>query len=117
MIDIEQAIDLIEYGLAVSGYNVIPKLSAFKIQDLFEIFQEEHGLQYDLGVPRISEKLHEMMVSKEEATRVHELNETFYMHYKNIHDTSADWEFTSDQTVVTKEQLKSILEIYNYFKP
>ena len=37
MVDIEQAIDLIEAGLEVSGYNVIPNLSAFKVKDLFEI--------------------------------------------------------------------------------
>ncbi len=117
MIDIEQAIDLIEAGLKVTGYNVIPKLKAFKIQDLFEIFAEEHGLKYDLGVPRISEKLHEMMVSKEESTRVYDYNDIYYMHYKTIHNATADWEFTSDQTAVTKEELKLILEGYNYFKP
>jgi UDP-glucose 4-epimerase len=74
MIDIDEAIDLIEHGLKVSGYNVIPKLKAFKIQDLFEIFAENFGLQYDEGVPRISEKLHEVMISKEESPRIFEKN-------------------------------------------
>ncbi len=69
MIDIEQAIDLIEYGLQVTGYNIIPNLRSFKVQDLFEIYKEEFGLEYELGEPRISEKLHEMMISKEEVPR------------------------------------------------
>jgi len=120
MIDIEQAIDLIERGLKVSGYNVIPNLKSFKIQDLFEIFAEQYGLQYDLGQPRISEKLHEMMVSKEEVPRtVYNLeHDTYYMHYKNTHEGKFKWEeFTSDITVVTKKELQLILENYNYFKP
>jgi UDP-N-acetylglucosamine 4,6-dehydratase len=120
MIDIEQAIDLIERGLKVSGYNVIPNLKSFKIQDLFEIFAEQYGLQYDLGQPRISEKLHEMMVSKEEVPRtVYNLeHDTYYMHYKNTHEGKFEWEeFTSDITVVTKKELQLILENYNYFKP
>jgi UDP-glucose 4-epimerase len=120
MIDIEQAIDLIEHGLKVSGYNVIPNLKSFKIQDLFEIFAEQYGLQYDLGQPRISEKLHEMMVSKEEVPRtVYNLeHDTYYMHYKNTHEGKFEWEeFTSDITVVTKDELQVILKNYNYFKP
>jgi len=117
MIDIEEAIDLIEKGLKVSGFNIIPHLKAFRIQDLFEIFKEEHGLTYDLGKPRISEKLHEMMISEEESPRVKSRLGTYYMHYKNIYNTEHIYNFTSDQTVVSKQELKSILESYNYFKP
>lgn len=117
MIDIEQAIDLIEYGLQVTGYNVIPNLKSFKIQDLFEIYQEEFELQYDLGIPRISEKLHEMMISKEEGPRTFKQNGVYYMHYKDIHDSTNTWEFTSDQVVVSKEELKLILQNHQYFKP
>lgn len=119
MIDIEQAIDLIEAGLAKSGYNVIPNLKAFKVKDLFEIYAEEFGLEYNLGVPRISEKLHEMMVSKEERPRTsYDVEKDIYfMHYKDISDNLVEWEeFTSDQVAVTKEELKGILKHYNYFQ-
>ncbi len=119
MIDIEQAIDLIERGLEVSGYSVIPNLKAFKIQDLFEIYAEEFGLGYDLGQPRISEKLHEMMVSKEEVPRTfyNEHHDTFYMHYKDVHDSEFSWdEFTSNLVTVSKDELQFILKTYNYFK-
>lgn len=120
MIDIEQAIDLIEYGLKVTGYNIIPNLKSFKVQDLFEIYKEKFGLEYELGEPRISEKLHEMMVSKEELPRTshNDENDTYYMHYKNLTPTlnNFSWkEFTSDITVVSKQELKNILENYEYF--
>jgi UDP-N-acetylglucosamine 4,6-dehydratase len=121
MIDIEQAIDLIEYGLQVTGYNVIPNLKSFKVQDLFEIYEEKFGLEYEIGEPRISEKLHEMMVSKEELPRTsyNNKNDIYYMHYKNLTPTlnKFNWEeFTSDITVVNKQELKTILQKYKYFR-
>lgn len=121
MIDIEQAMDLIEYGLQVTGYNVIPNLKSFKIQDLFEIYKEKFGLKYEIGEPRISEKLHEMMISKEEISRTiyNPNHDVFYMHYMNTvpNHTSFPWnEFTSDLVLINKDELKNILEDYNYFK-
>lgn len=119
MIDIEQAIDLIEAGLQETGYNVIPNLKAFKVKDLFEIYAEKFGLEYKLGTPRISEKLHEMMVSKEERPRTfyNKDNDTYYMHYKDISDRQVSWEeFTSDQVAVSKQELEDILQHYNYFQ-
>ncbi len=102
MIDIEEAMDLIEYGLKVDGYNVIPNLKAFKVKDLFEIYSEKFGLNYTIGEPRISEKLHEMMVSSEETPRTSYVveDDTYYMHYKNISKNTIDFEFTSDQVCV-----------------
>lgn len=119
MIDIEQAIDLIEAGLQETGYNVIPNLKAFKVKDLFEIYAEKFGLEYKLGTPRISEKLHEMMVSKEERPRTfyNVDNDTYYMHYKDISDRQVSWEeFTSDQVAVNKQELEHILQHHNYFQ-
>jgi UDP-N-acetylglucosamine 4,6-dehydratase len=118
MIDIEEAINLIEYALGCDGYNVIPNLNAFLVKDLFEIYSEKFGLKYKMGVPRISEKLHEMMISNEEAPRTTYESETdvFYMHYKKLSKGGVNKEFTSDQVCVSKEELSDILESYNYFK-
>lgn len=118
MIDIEEAIKLIEYGLEVDGYNVIPNLKSFYIKDLFELFADNFGLEYNLGVPRISEKLHEMMISKEESPRTYydKNKNTYFMHYKKLADSPIDFEFTSDICAVTKEELNTILEKYNYFR-
>ena len=118
MIDIEEAINLIEYGLVLDGYNVIPNLKSFKVKDLFEIYSEKFGLKYITGTPRISEKLHEMMVSKEETPRTEFIksNNIYHMHYKSVSPSPSKEEFTTDKVVVSKNELESILESYNYFK-
>lgn len=119
MIDINEAMDLIELGLNVDGYNIVPNLKAFLIKDLFEIYAEKFGLKYKMGVPRISEKLHEMMISIEEAPRTYfdEEKNAFFMHYEKLANDPIDFEFTSDKVVVSKEELKQMLEDYGYFKP
>ena len=119
MIDIDEAINLIEYGLKVTGFNVIPNIKSFRVKDLFDIYQEKFKLKYTIGLPRISEKLHEMMVSNEEVPRTiyNEDDDVYYMHYKNTSDSKFIWdEYTSDKTLVTKQELDIILQKYNYFK-
>ena len=118
MIDIEDAMNLIERGLKVSGYNVIPNLKSFLVKDLFEIYEREFGLKYKIGVPRVSEKIHEIMVSKEEAPRTfyNKKNDVFYMHYKNIAKNSLNDEFSSYETTVSKSELSKILSHYSFFK-
>jgi UDP-N-acetylglucosamine 4,6-dehydratase len=118
MINIEDAMDLIEEGLKVSGFNIIPNLRSFNVKDLFEIYNEKFGLKYKIGEPRISEKIHEIMISKEEAPRTfyNKENDVFYMHYKNIAEDSIQNEFSSYETTVSKTELIKILTHYNFFK-
>jgi UDP-glucose 4-epimerase len=71
MIDVEEAIELIKSSFNHTGYNIIPNISSFKISDLFEIYKEEFGLKYSIGKPRISEKIHEIMIAKEEVPRTY----------------------------------------------
>lgn len=118
MITIDEAIDLIEHGLKLSGYNVIPNIKSFKIIDLFNVYKEKFGLEYEIGEPRISEKIHEMMFSSEEAPRIKMENNNFIMHYKDIFSEILPFnEFTSDKVVVTKQELNNILSKYEYFNP
>ena len=121
MIDINRAVDLIESSLHTTGYNLIPNLKSFKVKDLFEIYKENFGLEYKTSKPRISEKLHEMMISKEETYRTfyNESDDNYYMHYKNIQENSNfEWEeLTSNITLVSKEELNKILKLYGYFNP
>jgi UDP-glucose 4-epimerase len=118
MINIDEAMDLIETCLQSDGYNVIPNLKSFLVKDLFEIYAEKFGLKWITGMPRISEKLHEMMVSIEEAPRTYydQESNSFYMHYEKIANNSIGYEFTSDKVVVSKGELNTILQKYNYFK-
>jgi UDP-N-acetylglucosamine 4,6-dehydratase len=118
MITADEAINLIEHGLSLSGFNVIPNIKSFRIIDLFEIYKERFGLRYDIGIPRISEKIHEMMFSREESSRIKVDKDNFIMHYKNVYNEQLPFsEFTSDKVIVPKHELNSILNTYNYFKP
>jgi len=118
MISIDDAINLVEDALQLSGYNVIPNIKSFKVADLFELFHEKFGLTYSIGEPRTSEKIHEMLFSLEESPRVDISGKNFIMHYKKIANASLPFnEFTSDKVVVSKEELNDILSNYNYFKP
>lgn len=119
MISIDQAMDLVEKALMLSGYNVIPNLKSFLVKDLFEIYNEEFGLQYIKGVPRISEKIHEIMIAQEEISRTgySGSQDFFFMHSEKLAGIPIEKEFSSKDVVVSKDQLKNILKKYNYFKP
>ncbi len=122
MIDITEAIDLIEHSLELTGVNVVPNLKSFRVIDLFEVYEERFGLTYKLGVPRISEKLHEVMISAEELPRTKYAadKDVYVMHYRDISQsipTFGSGEFSSKDTLVSKQELVSTLEQYNFFKP
>ena len=119
MITVDQAIDLIEEGLKVSGYNVIPNVNSFKIEDLFELYKELFGLHYTIDVPRISEKIHEIMVSNEEQSRIKQVDDCYYMHYKNTFNevSFVNNEYSSKDVCDTREELNTMLQKFNYFKP
>jgi UDP-N-acetylglucosamine 4,6-dehydratase len=118
MITSEEACNLISYSLKMTGVNVVPNLKSFRIKDLFEIYKEKFGLKYVVGVPRISEKIHEVMIAKEEIPRVKfdEKANLFFMHYKDLSDNSLDKEFSSEFSVISKFELEKILEKFNYFR-
>ena len=84
---------------------------------MFEIYQEEFGLKYVIGKPRVSEKIHEMMISDEEKHRTFFDKEKnlYYMHYKNIYDTESDV-FTSDKGVMSKNELYQYLKSKYFYK-
>lgn len=118
-IDIESAVSLVEKSLMVSGYNVIPNLKSFKVKDLFEIFAEKFGLRYKLTSPRISEKIHETMIASEEMPRTtyDASKDVFMMHYKHVYNETFPWsEFSSEHVVISKKELHTLLEHYNFFK-
>lgn len=121
ILDVEDAIDTIESAIKVSGFNVIPNVKSFKIYDLFEIFEDKFGLKYKIGKPRISEKLHEIMISKEEIPRTYynTINNCYFMHYKNIYESNLNFinnEYSSRDYIMTKDELYKKLEIKDFYK-
>lgn len=118
MISSNQAVQLIDTALTHTGYNVIPNLQSFLVKDLFDIYVEKFGLKYNLGTPRISEKIHEMMISAEESHRVtyNADDDYYYMHYKDISGTHSGFEFTSDTNVLSKNELNKYLKANDYYR-
>lgn len=120
MLDIEEAMDVIEVGLGVSGYNVIPVAKSYKVKDLFEIFSEEFGLKFQTTQPRISEKIHEIMVSSEEIPRLksHHDGKHYLMHHTDVYGDVMfnNNEYSSRDTVISKEELRQVLKDNNYYK-
>lgn len=116
---IDQAVDLIEFALTKDGCNVIPKPISIKIKDLFEIYEEKFGLKYKTSVPRISEKIHEILISEEESTRITMEGHYYLMHYENTADPNilGGRELSSKNSVICKNSLMNLLSKNNYYKP
>lgn len=117
LLDVEDAVDLILKSLKYKGCNVIPDLKSFFVVDLFNIYKEKFGLKYVIGKPRVSEKLHEMMISKEETPRTffNEEKNLYFMHYKNIYNSGVK-EFTSNNVMISKDELHKYLTNKNFYK-
>lgn len=117
-IDIEDAVDLIETALNYTGYNVIPILKSMKISDLFEIFKEEFGLQYTVSQPRSCEKIHEIMASQDEVPRMKKCDDHYLMHQDNIYNEVhfPNNQYSSEDCVIDKSMLYSILEKKNFYR-
>ena len=117
-INVENAIDLIEIGLKNDGYNIIPILHSMKVSDLFEIFKDEFGLQYSVSQPRSCEKIHEIMASQDEVARMKKNDDHYLMHQTNIYDEVSfpNNQYSSEDCVIDKNMLYSILKEKNFFK-
>lgn len=121
VIHIDDAVDCIEYALETTGHNIIPDLKSIRVKDMFEIYEKEFGLRWELGEPRISEKIHEQMIAPQEIDRVFfdKENQMYLMHYKNIHGDSGlpAVGLTSESCVLSKNEVQELLKKYNFFKP
>lgn len=119
MIDIEVAMNTVEYALQKDGFNVIPNLKSFRVRDLFDIYQSEFGLQWKIGEPRIGEKNHEQMISPYETERVtfDAENDMYLLHNKKVFNENIlnINGLSSEDCIVSKDQLKDILQSYNFF--
>lgn len=117
-IGVEQAIQLIEVALLFDGFNIIPNLFSFSVKDLFDIYKRKFGLKYQIGEPRISEKIHEVLITKEETPRTfyNSNMDVYQMHYKKIFTDSVE-QLTSDTVIQDIVNLNALLKEHNYFKP
>ena len=86
---------------------------SFLVKDMFDYFKENFGLKYKIGKPRISEKIHEVMIAKEELGRVADPGKYYLMHYKNTYNDEVllkNNEYNSKDFAVSKKDLETILK-------
>jgi len=120
LLDIDEAVNIVFTSLKYKGCNIIPITKSFKIIDLFDIFHENFGLEYEVTQPRTGEKIHEIMASSEEIRRM-EINESdnvYLLHpNKDLNMISfKNDEYSSRDVCLTKDELREYLEIKNYYK-
>ncbi len=124
IIDVDEAIDLIFKGMSCDQVSIIPKSKSLRILDLFEIFQDKFNLKFKIGCPRIGEKIHEVLVTKEEMTRLYNSDcGTFYIlkpcrpKFQSDFTQLTKGDYSSKDCLISKSELNSILDKFNYFKP
>ena len=125
LIDADEALDLIFKGLKIDGASIIPKSKSAKILDLFEIYREKFNLGYLIGNPRVGEKIHEILASKEELQRISNsdcgsffiLRPAFSNKIPVFDGFTNGEDYSSKDCLISKSELNKILSKYNYFKP
>jgi UDP-N-acetylglucosamine 4,6-dehydratase len=114
MITKNEAVDLVVYSLTnfgAKGCVVVPKLKSFLIRDLFEIYQEHKGLKFNVASPRIGEKIHEIMVGKEETSRtVSDKNYLLISPNQLSAVRCIDKDYSSENHVISKPELYNVLK-------
>lgn len=117
LITSEEAVDLIEKALNYTGFNIIPRIESAKISDLFNLYVP-FGLQYKLGEPRLNEKIHEIMISKEESSRT-KYEDGIFLMSQNVVKTPFAFnanEYSSKDVCVSKRELQIKLSKFNYYQ-
>jgi len=122
MMDPDEVLTCITEGYEKTGYNIIPNLKSHKVKDLFDLYAEKFGLIWKIGQPRIAEKVHEQMISLYEIPRTlyEDQKNIYFTHYKDISPVILDAKTTrisSEQNLITKDELRTYLQKYNYFMP
>lgn len=119
LLDVDDAVDLILKSLKHGNCNIIPNIESFKIKDLFDIYSEKFGLEYEITSPRTGEKIHEIMASYEEVRRMEFISkENLYrLHPKREINDLNFYEYSSKDVCISKQDLNKFLETKNYYKP
>ena len=109
----------------IDGASIIPKSRSCKVLDIFEIFYEEFNLKFNIGNPRVGEKIHEILASKEEIQRLSNsecgsffiLKPTFSSHIPYSNCLIKGEDYSSKDCLISKSEFKTLLKKFNYFKP
>ena len=92
---------------------------------MFQIYQEKFNLKFKIGSPRVGEKIHEILASREEIQRLSNsecgtffiLKPTFSNNLTYFNVLIKGEDYSSKECTVSKKELQKILDKFNYFRP
>ena len=113
---LEESVDLIEYAIEHGKNNeiIIPKLKAFCISDLINVFSEMYKKEIIITGLRCIEKINEDLVSKYEADCAYNGIIDKYIHITSKYQSSSISPLSSNHVVISKEELLDYLNLYEY---
>ena len=113
---LEESVDLIEYAIEHGKNNeiIIPKLRAFCISDLINVFSEIYKKEIIITGLRCIEKINEDLVSKYEADCAYNGTIDKYIHITSEKKSNNIFSLSSNDVVITKGELLDYLKLYEY---
>ena len=113
---LEESVDLIEYAIEHGKNNeiIIPKLKAFCISDLINVFSEMYKKEIIITGLRCIEKINEDLVSKYEADCAYNGTIDKYIHITSEKKSNNIPPLSSNHVVITKGELLDYLNLYKY---
>jgi UDP-glucose 4-epimerase len=119
MLSVDDSINLIFESITnFSHITVVPNAKSFKVKDLFDIYKDRFGLKYKITSPRVGEKIHEVMINKEEVLRTCQFDKYFIISPTQASDEPVnfiDKEFSSRDYTMSISDLENILAEHKFY--
>jgi UDP-glucose 4-epimerase len=114
MMTLSEAVQLIDMAILYgdNGDLWVPKLKSMKIVDLMKIFSAKFNKPYEITGIRPGEKIHELMLSLEEAVRVNIKNNSFVLNKRNKFIGALSKEYSSGECPLTYDELTVFIDNY-----
>lgn len=114
MMSLHEAAELINTTLlhGENGDLWVPKLPSMKILDLIKIFSNKYNKPYDIVGVRPGEKIHELMLSLEEALRVNVRYGYFVFNKNNSITNNLNKEYSSADYLLSYSELETFMHDY-----
>lgn len=123
LLSLDSAVDTVMFAIAKAGKGetIIPNIPSSRVKDIAEILIGDRKIEIKETGIRPGEKIHEIMVSEEEAWRTYSLSDKYYAiapmlpeltDFKAINN-SLTKEFSSEDSVMTKQELETLLRKNN----
>jgi UDP-N-acetylglucosamine 4,6-dehydratase len=90
----------------------VPKLKSMKIEDLMKYFGKIYNKPYKITGLRLIEKIHEAMLSMEEAIHVNIVQDYFVFNQRNPITNNLNKEYSSADYLLTEKELTSFMDEY-----